>query len=174
MRSTFNGKFLLSIGATVVAISVLGLGLVAQQRTASTGPTLRGVWRNTQVVFSGPNARTIAAQPGLFVFTDRHFSIVRVNNDTARPNLPPLDKATDKEVAAALRAFTAFAGTYEVAGDELRTNSSVELSPNNTRSGGFRRTFNYKLDGKTLQLVQKTIDNAPVTNGLTLRYERVE
>ena len=172
MRSSFQRRLLLSV--TTSTALLLAVVLSAQQRNAGSPPTLRGVWRVTQVTFTGPNARTITAQPGLFMFTERHFSTMRVNNDTARTNLPTPAKATDQEVAAAARAFTAFAGTYEVVGDELRTNSSVELVPNNTRSEGFPRTFNYKLDGKTLQLVQKTINNAPVTNPLTLRYERVE
>jgi len=162
------------IGATSIVVILVGLSLVAQQGSTTSAPTLKGVWRNTQITFTGPNARTVAAQPGLYIFTDRHFSIVRVNNDTARPALPPPDKATDKEVAAALRAFTAFAGRYEVVGDELRATSTVELFPNNMRPGGFPRVFTYRIDGKTLQLVQKTINNTPVANPLTLRYERVE
>lgn len=160
--------------ASFVLVILFGLALVGQQRSTGSPPTIKGVWRNTQIAFTGPNARTIAAQPGLFIFTDKHFSVVRVNNDTARPALPPLEKATDKEVATALRAFTAFAGTYEVAGDELRTNSTVELIPNNIRSAGFSRTFTYKIDGKTLQLVQKATSDGPITNPGTFRYERVE
>lgn len=161
------------ISATFVVVILVGLSLVAQQGSTTSRPTLRGVWRNTQITFTGPNARTVAAQPGLYIFTDRHFSIVRVNNDTARPALPPPDKATDKEVAAAMRAFTAFAGTYEVNGDELRTTSTVELVPNNMRPGFFR-TFTYTIDGKRLQLVQKATSNGPLPNPSTFTYERVE
>lgn len=161
------------IGATSIVVILVGLSLVAQQGSTTSAPTLKGVWRNTQVTFTGQNPRTIAAQPGLFVFTDRHFSIVRVNNDTARPALPPADKATDKEVAAAMRAFTAFAGTYEVNRDELRTTSTVDLVPNNMRPGFFR-TFTYTIDGKRLQLVQKATSNGPLQNPSTFTYERVE
>lgn len=170
---TAKRKLVTAVGATFCVIIVVGLALGAQQRSADSRPSLRGVWRNTQVTFTGPSARTIAAQPGLYVFTDRHFSVVRVNNDTARTALPPADKATDKEVAAAMRAFTAFAGTYEVKGDELRTTSTVDLVPNNMRPGFFR-TFTYKIDGNRLQLVQKATSNGPLANPGTFTYERVE
>lgn len=151
----------------VVLLLLSGLAVFAQQR-----PTIKGVWRNTEIVYTGPNARTITAQPGLFIFTDRYYSITRVNRDTARPPLPPLDKATDKERADAFGAFTARAGTYETNGAELRTTFAVELNPN-AMPAGFA-TFTFKTDGKTLELTQKAVTAGPVPNPATFKYVRVE
>src|SRR5918912_1727105 len=98
----------------VLLLAAIGWTVSAQQR-----PSIKGVWHNTQIVYTGPNARTITAQPGYFIFTDAYYSVTRVNKDTARPTIPPPEKITDKERADAFGAFTARAGRYQVTGPEL-------------------------------------------------------
>src|SRR4249920_3684652 len=64
-------------------------------------------------------------QPGLYIFTAKHFSFVRVTATKARPDLGPEDyeKATAAQLLALWgpSAFAAFFGTYELAGGKLTT-----------------------------------------------------
>src|SRR5215813_9115727 len=127
----------LSVGiGSVVLLVAIGWAVSAQQR-----PTIKGVWRNTVIAYTGPNARTITAQPGYFIFTDKYYSVTRVNKDTARSPLPPPDKATEKERADAFGAFTARAGTYAITATELKTDLTVDLNPSAMRGVA---TFTFK------------------------------
>ena len=85
-----NKKITLAVAATAVAglMALVGAPLVSQSRAASE-PTLQGVWRVTEVTTTGPNASTNKSpQPSLYIFTPKHYSLMRVNGTTARPDLP--------------------------------------------------------------------------------------
>ena len=78
----------------VVFAVVVGLALPALAQT----PSIKGVWRVVEV--TGADGKVNAKpEPGLYIFTDRHYSIMRVTEP--RPVLP--EKPTDKDMAASLR-----------------------------------------------------------------------
>src|SRR5438105_5476482 len=116
-----------ALPSIVVLAGAIGL---AQSRPASQS-TLQGVWRVTAVTTTGPNASTNSQpQPGLYIFTAKHYSIVRVNGAKPRPDVPAdIDKATADELRAVWDPFTANAGTYEVAGGNLTTRPMVAKNP---------------------------------------------
>jgi hypothetical protein len=65
-------------GATTVA---------GQSKSSSRGP-LEGVWRVAEVTTTGAKASTNKQpQPGLVIFTAKHYSIIRVTADKPRPAL---------------------------------------------------------------------------------------
>ena len=113
--------------AVSVLIVALTLAAVAARPAAqASAGSLKGVWR--VVAVTGADRKTDAApQPGLYIFTDRHYSIQRVS--APRPT-PPVQNATDKELAAAYVPFTANTGTYEVKGPVLTTRPVVAKNPN--------------------------------------------
>ncbi len=110
--------------------SVLVVGLALATWTAhlaaqaGTG-SLKGAWRVVAVT-SADGKTDAAPQPGLYIFTDRHYSIQRV---TAPRVALPAQNATDKELAAAFGPYTANSGTYELKGATLTTRPIVAKNP---------------------------------------------
>lgn len=138
---------------------------------------VQGVWRVEEITTTGPNAATNRQpQPGLWIFTGKHFSIVRVNSEKPRPNLSTADesKASTAELLAVYgNAFTAMAGVYELIGDRLTTRAMV-ATRNGPMSPGSFQTFSFALDGPTLVLTNAETNQGPVANPTTWKMVRLE
>jgi hypothetical protein len=172
-----NKKLRLAIATTAVAglMALVGSPLFAQSGAASQ--SIQGVWRVTDVTTTGQNASTNSSpQPSQYIFTAGHYSIVRVNGTTARPDLPQDQMtATAAQLLAVYgnNAFTAQSGTYEEAGGKLTTRPLVAKNTAPMRSGAFN-TASYKLDGKTLTITQESTGTGPVANPTTWKLTRIE
>src|SRR5205823_1965136 len=93
-------------------------------------PKLKGVWKVVEAKRSGPNAGTNSnPQPGLYIFTRKHYATVGVIGDKPRPQVPDVEKATASELLAMWGPFVANAGTYEISGDTLTTRPLVAKMP---------------------------------------------
>ena len=156
-------------GALVVAAAT---GLFAQR---GNSPSIVGVWRVSEVTTTGPNAKKITSpQPGLRIFTQRHYSISEVTSEKPRAELPPQGQtATDKQMSDAFGPFTGQAGTYEIKGNELTVRATVAKSPNAMRAGSFI-TSTFVLEGNSLTITTKANATGPIANPTTIRYTRVE
>ena len=151
--------------------------LIAQIVGVAQGGTqsgIVGVWRVSEVTRTGPNARTIAnPQPGMFIFTPNHYSLLRVNSDAARPELPP-DQPTDKQLADAFRSITANSGSYEIKASEITLKPVVAKNPAGMKAGAFI-TGTFRMDGKdTLWLTERAEADGPIPNPVTVKLTRVE
>ena len=161
-----------------VAILVVVLGGIAQMasiaQSGSASSPVIGVWRVSEVTFTGPNARTVKnPQPGIVIFTPGHYSIELVNTEAPRPELP-LEGATDKQRADAFGPFTANAGTYAIKGNELTRTIMVAKNPR-TMSGGRFNVETFKMEGKnTLWLTDKADSTGPTANPTTVKFTRLE
>lgn len=160
---------------SVIAVMLLvgGWALASAQ-----APSLQGVWRVSEIVVTGANVSTnTSPQPGLYVFTKQHYSIVTVNGTAARKDVSPAKdpaKLTDAEKIARYDMwgpFTANSGTYEVKGTTLTTRPLAAKNVNAMTGTGQAREF--KIDGKTLTLVQKSAAGQPVSETRT-KLTRVE
>ena len=160
--------------ALVVAVLVV---TASPSSRAQTPPSLQGAWRVTEVVVTGPNAETNKSpQPGLFLFTKQHYSIITVNGPVARKDFGAAKdpgKLTDAEKLARYEAwdkFSANAGTYQVSGDTLTTHPIVAKNP---AVMGPAITRQFKIDGNTLTLIRKNLPGQPGGESTT-RLTRVE
>ena len=98
--------------------------LVAGVSSPLLGQRIQGTWKPVEVVVdSGPNRgrHTTDVQPGLLIFTKRHYSMTFVQGFKARSL--PSDNTTNEQLAQLFVPFTANAGTYR------HTGSTVTLSP---------------------------------------------
>ena len=124
--------------------------LIVSTSTPVLGQSLRGVWKPIQVVVdSGPDRgrHTTDVQPGLLIFTKRHYSMTQVQGFKAR--LVPSDSASDEELGRSFLPFTANAGTYQ------RSDSTITFSPTVAKhpavmAAGRKLTFVARLKGDTL------------------------
>lgn len=121
----------------------------AQQESTS----LRGAWQVTNVQMTGPNARTVTnPQPGLYLFTEKYFSIMMVTGDHARPvhpTLPEVPKANPQEILAVYGPYVANTGTYEVNGGTLVMHPIVSKNP---ELMGGSVTYSFEIQGNSLTL----------------------
>jgi hypothetical protein len=173
-----NKKLKLAVVATAVAglLALIGAPLFAQSGAASQS-TIQGVWRVTEVTTTGPNASTNKSpQPSQYIFTPKHFSLIRINATTARPDLPqdPTTATAAQLLAMYGTALSAQSGTYEVAGGKLTTRAVVAKG-NVPMAPGAISTSSYKLDGKTLTITsERGFDGKPVENPTTWKLTRID
>jgi hypothetical protein len=98
--------------------------------TPALSQSIQGVWKLTEIVVgSGANAgrHTTDVQPGLAIYTSRHYSLLYVQGFAARSALG--DSATAEQSAKVWEAFTANAGTYELKDSTLSYTPSVAKNP---------------------------------------------
>ena len=100
----------------LIGITLLGLFAVAVtvygQSPATRNP-LVGAWRVTEI--DDANRPPITnPQPGLYIFTEQHYSFARINGTGPLPDYPSNDKATDADKVAVFNALYLNTGTYTV------------------------------------------------------------
>ena len=141
----------------LLVITVLcGAVLNAQWAARAAKQSIEGVWKVSEIVVTGAGASTISSpQPGLFIFTRSHYSIMYVPGGKPR-TLKKAEAATTDEKVAAFDSFLANAGAYELAGSTLTIRPIVARDPN-YMVGGFNK-YQFRIDGNTLTLTNKSTD----------------
>jgi hypothetical protein len=127
------------------------LTLIAAVTDPAVGQTVRGVWKPIEVVVDTGADRgrhTTDVQPGLLIFSKRHYSMTFVAGFT--PRAIPSDSATDEQLGLSFLRFTANAGTYEQRDSTITFNPSVAKHPAVMVRGPF--TVIARLKGDTLRV----------------------
>lgn len=143
--------------------------LIAGASSPLLGQSLEGVWKPVEVVIdSGPDRgrHTTDVQPGLLIFTKRHYSLLLVQGFKARPL--PSDSTTREQLALLFVPFTANAGTYQ------HTGSTVTLTPvvakNPATMAGKPIGLVVRIKGDTLWATRTDVDVG--TKATWVRVER--
>jgi hypothetical protein len=160
---------------TVIALStammlVIACGQSSDSRSeGQSANELVGAWLIVESTITTPEGtrKNENPQPGLYIFTERHFSNMLVPRE-ARPVLS--DEGTDEERLGAWSNFIANAGSYEFT-DTLITTQNIVAKIPNAMDGGF--TYRYTLEGDSLVL---TFNRgwAPAEGEITYRLRRLE
>lgn len=135
---------------------------------------LEGAWRIAEVA-SADGSVNRSPQPGLLIFTQWHFSHVRVTASTARTAVTDPDQATARELVAVWgnRSFIANSGTYAVAADTLILRPLVAKNPAVMRSG-FSITYSLEFSGDSMRLREIRDSDELAVNPPKLTFVRVE
>jgi hypothetical protein len=159
----------------LVGLVACGLSLMLTGNASAESNPLQGVWRVTEVTTTGPKGATLSSpQPGFYIFTGKHYSIVTVNSSAARPDLPQeTDTATKEQLLASWGEFTAQTGTYEIKGSEVTFRALAAKNPSAMKAGNFS-VSTFKVEGGTLTLVNKANQNGPANNPTTRKMTKVE
>jgi len=154
-----------------VAILLL-LTLTAMPVMADAAGPLEGAWKIAEYTTTGGNnaGTNSSPQPGLYIFTGKHYSITAVRTEKPRPEYG--DDSTDAERLAAFGPFTSNAGSYEIKGSTLTTRPLVAKSPWVMSGRDF--SSEYRLEGKTLWLTSKRTDDAGQEFEVRTKLTRVE
>jgi hypothetical protein len=143
-------------------------GLLALTATAAWGQAknpLVGAWKVMEI--ANPNSAPLTSpQPGLYLFTEKHYSAVRLNGTKPLPDYKSNDAATEAEKVASFDTLYVNTGSYVLDGDKLT------LSPQVAKSAfamvpGRNISYEFTISGNTLSLVQKPA-------GPALKFVRVE
>jgi hypothetical protein len=156
--------------AVLLTAFVLMSAVVSAQTPASP---IDGVWKITEVVTTGAGAATVASpQPGLLIFSRGHYSWVSVGGSSPRvQSAAPKDpnKLTEAEKAARYEEwnpFTANSGTFAIKGSTLTR--QVQVAKNvGVMNSKTPQVHEFKLDGNTLTLVQKSAAGQPASETRT-------
>ncbi|HSL70228.1 MAG TPA: hypothetical protein VK864_08285 [Longimicrobiales bacterium] len=161
-------RLLLVCLAAVVASSDVS----AQAR--STGPGgLRGAWSLIEHATTGSDAAIDRdPQPGLYIFTERHYSFTRVTGAEPRYEVENLLTARADDLRNLLR-FAAQSGTYELSGNELRLRRTAALDVGSMAPGN-SAVYAVRLQGDTVWLTTKQHNGNPIKNPATFKLRRVE
>jgi hypothetical protein len=115
-------------------------------------------------------------QPGLLIFTVRHFSRTTDTGVTPRPTsgYAVAGAPTAAELLERLGPFAANAGTYEMNGDVVTLRAAVAHDPRAQMPGRYAR-LRVAHDGRRLSLTSIANEAGPIAAaGVTSTYERVE
>ncbi|HZE70580.1 MAG TPA: lipocalin-like domain-containing protein [Pyrinomonadaceae bacterium] len=164
-------------------LTLLVLCTIVVSAQSSTKKPIEGAWKVTEIVVTGENESNVPnPQPGLIIFTQKHYSAMWVPGNQPR-TLFKGDVPTNEEKIAAYDSFVANSGTYEVDGATLTLHPMVARSPN-FMAGGVSK-YQLRIEGTTLWLTQKNTDlsvrsgdrvapsSGPVSE-IRLKFSRVE
>ena len=147
------------------SVALCVLALTATSVHGQTKNPLMGAWKVTEIANPGSPPLT-NPQPGLYVFTEKHYSAVRLNGTKPLPPYPSNDAATDAEKVASFNTIYVNAGGYATSGNMLTLSPTVAKSAFAMAPG---RTVQYEftVKGDTLTLVEKP-------RGPGLKFVRLE
>lgn len=128
--------------------------LLGAQSSAKT--PMEGAWKVVEVVVTGAEAENNPSpEPGLIIFGQKHYSMMRVQGANPR-TLYKAEEPTSEEKVKAFDSFIANTGTYEVSGSTITFRPMVARSPN-FMAGGFTK-YQFRMEGSNLWLTEKSTD----------------
>jgi hypothetical protein len=150
---------------TTLSLGLCAFALAATSVHGQTKNPLVGAWKVAEI--ANPGSPPLSnPQAGLYLFTQKHYSAVRLNGTKPLPAYPSNDVATDADKVAVFNMLYLNAGGYTVSGNMLTLSPTIAKSAFAMEPG---RTIQYEftVNGDTLTLVQKP-------NGPGLKFVRVE
>ena len=164
-------------------VVVAVLACTAVSVLAQSKPSIQGVWRAVEVTITNPapNPGTnpkgthTDLQPGLMIFTGKHYSTMNDTAAKARPTggFKVAAKPTAEEMQAQWGPFNANAGTYELAGNILTRHVIVAKNPAAQGAKTFSKAT-IKLDGNNLWITTTETQGGKTEYPATVKYVRIE
>jgi hypothetical protein len=156
-------------------ILALLAGAFPSLSSAQSPTAIQGTWQVVEVTTTGSAGATNSSpQPGLYLFTARHYSIISVLSQEPRPGFKDPNNVTGEEALAIWTPLQAQSGTYEVVGGSLNLLPLVAKNPGVMRTGRKPDVYGFTVQGNALTLVQKGDGIGQPANPTTLRLKRLD
>lgn len=126
--------------ASMVVATLLTTSTFSQNPAANP---LKGAWRLAEVV-EGPGAPNTMPFPSLYLFTDKHYSLMIILGP--RPKFSP-GQGTDADKIATFDGFAGNSGTYEVNGNTVTLHAMIGK---NEYIVGTTQRAEFRIEGNTL------------------------
>jgi hypothetical protein len=160
----------------VASVVLIGTAVFAQSK-----PSIQGVWRRVETTVTNPSPApgTLTkgthtnVQPGLLIFTAKHYSVQIDAAAKPRPAIKVAAKPTPEEMSAAWGPYTANSGTYEFSGSTLTMRHIVAKNPANQEGKGITRAT-IKMEKDSLWMTVIETSAGKVQYPTTAKYVRVE
>src|SRR6201986_2125086 len=111
----------------MLSVAFCVLALTATTVHGQMKNPLVGAWKVTEI--ANPNSPPLTnPQPGLYIFTEKHYSAVRLNGTRPLPSYPSNDAATDADKVASFDTIYVNSGGYAISGDILTLSPMVAKS----------------------------------------------
>ena len=145
----------------------------AQSQTVSSPNRLAGAWRVLEVTRDSAGTRRTGAYPGLYLFTQNHYSMVRYDSDKPRREFPGNLRRTADTYIDIWGPLAAQSGKYEIRGERIFTQPHVAKHPSAMKPDAFVM-YSWRMAGDTLWLHAVSDQNGAVTNGTRVKLLRAE
>lgn len=147
----------------VILLGLFAVAVTVEGQSPATRNPLVGAWRVAEI--DDANRPPIAnPQPGLYIFTEQHYSFVRINGTGPLPDYPSNDKASDADKVTVFNVLYINSGTYTVNANMLTTKAMVAKS---AFVIGSSNQYQFAVNGNALVLTQKS-------SGAVTKLVRVE
>ncbi len=172
----FTASQIVPVALTLGVLAITACGdQAAQEEPAAPANPLLGVWSMTAIT-ADDGTMIEPSQPGLFIFTEDHYSAVYSLGADPRPLSATAFAPTSDEMIAQYQTIIVNTGTYDVSGSTITYRPMVAKSPEFV---GGHSTMDYAIDGNTLTLNSTSVVSAdgmsPPTGGSeTIRLRRIE
>ena len=153
-----------------ISFSLLAVSGCVEASDSDDDSGLVGAWIIVETTTTTPDSTWVdeSPQPGLYMFTDRHFSLMLIPEDAPRPLLP--EDATPEQRLAVFENFVADAGSY-VASDSILTMQNVIAKLPRAMNSNAGSPYRYRINGDSLTL---SFSGAWATGGeITYRLVRL-
>jgi hypothetical protein len=174
--ANFTASPIVPVALTLGVLAITACGDQAAREAAAPANPLVGVWSMTAIT-ADDGTMIEPSQPGLFIFTEDHYSAVYSISADPRPLAATTFAPTSDEMVAQYQTIIVNTGTYDVSG------STITYRPMVAKSAGFvggHSTMDYAIDGNTLTLNTTSVVSAdgmsPPTqiSGEIIRLRRIE
>lgn len=160
------------LGLVLLIAAFLSISAFAQAKSG-----IEGVWQLSEISGPGPDGKIhteAATQPGMYLFTKSHYSIIYVAADKPRMMMDDYNKATKEELLATfVQQFIANAGTYDVKAGKLTLHPTVAKSPGYMKEGTWS-AYSMNITGTTLTIVSDSSNSGPSKSPITYKLSRVD
>jgi hypothetical protein len=135
---------------SILALALCGASVQAEE-AANAGNPLVGAWEMQQVHWKSDekNYSIEKAQPGLFIFSDKRYSIMWAPGEEPRTPFKVLSKPTDEEAIAGFKSVVFNGGSYVHDGSTVTTTAAIAKVPG---FEGGKQFYRYNIEGDTLHL----------------------
>ena len=153
---------------------VLGLSLILVVTGFAAAQKVAGAWRLDEIKTTGTDVKSGKfSQPNMYLFTNGHFSIIRIEGDKPRSTDDWGTMTREQVVDTFIKQFTASGGTYEMKGNTLTMKTTIAKSP------GFMSRANWisydvKIDGQTMTLTGAATNEGPIKNPQIMTLTRLD
>ena len=131
-----------------------------------------GAWQ-LQEIRTADGKATKFSNANQYLFTNGHFSIIRIEGDTPRSTESWTTMTPDQVVDTYVKQFSASGGSYALKGETLTMKTTIAKNPNIMTRGDWI-SYAVTFDGDTITLTAESTNEGPIKNPMAMTLVRLD